>query len=86
MGWLSGKPKHASGETKGQDRVRKHGQPPAPRRAQTCPCGKGKPVGHAGPCRIPTGTMRNGRGVVKHKSQVTSRGGIRPMGRGHKWL
>lgn len=84
MGLFSSKePRHASGKTSGQDRVRKHGQVPARRAGRDCPCGSGmganvchhKKVSGRGSDRdrVPTGTYRNGRKVSDDRSRKWGR-------------
>lgn len=80
MGLFSSKPKHSSGETRGQDKVRKHGQVPRRSAGRACPCGSGmginvchhKRVG-SGRDRVPTGTYRNGKKISNDKSKKWGR-------------
>jgi hypothetical protein len=76
--------RHRSGETSAQSRARKHGQVPHPRKVAQCPCGKGAKLGHAGPCRIPTGTFRNGQSTMG-RGRGNGGGTIKPMGRSSRW-
>lgn len=81
MGWLSGKPRHSSGETSGQDAVRKHGKPArriVPGKACRCGSGISENVCHcrklgSGRDRIGNGTYRNGRKVSGDKSRKWGR-------------